>query len=414
MRQYFSKSKQIYIQKNDRVCEYHSQRQNWDVIHFKTASNFKSKCVDEMVSLLLKPTLNSDTRFNIGVTDIQFDEIIHELGFPNNPNKKQKSMIMAIRLYLDRLRHGHTFEQMSYRYDIKRRNIGKKIKCARNIFLSEFVPKHLNHECRNREWLKAHTTDLAHSLYCAGDATRCVIVLDGTYVYTCSTSNYTHQRKIYSGQKKRHLFRIMKFIAVDGTIIDCFGPYPATMNDAKIVMSIFEHSSFENILKVNDVILVDRGFRNAVPFLQKKKNSVKIQKGTNGQLTRMQSNKSRLVTKMRFAIETANGRMKNKRSLFQKIIPSILTPNLMNDYKIGAALMNFIGKPILCEKEDFLNIGSRMMKSVETENILARIINSKKFEEIQRTQSCIVRRRATISKIESKANKKFRSWKLRH
>lgn len=98
----------------------------------------------------------------------------------------------------------------------------------------------------------------------------------------------------------------------------------------------------------------------------------------------MQANKSRLVTKLRFAIETANGRMKNKWSLFQKIIPSILTPNLMADYKIGAALFNSFGKPILCEREDFRNIGSRMMRSVQTKNELVRIINSKNFEKIKK------------------------------
>lgn len=386
MRQYVCKSKQIYIQKNDRVCNDHAQRQNWNQIHFKTTSNFSNKIVDEMVSFLINmPPVNSDFRNDIGVTDIQFDQIIHESGFPENPNKKQKHMIMDVRLFMDRLRHGHTYEQMGNRYNMTRRTIGKRIKCGRNVLLRNFVPNNLGHE--SRQWLIEHTTDLARLLYCNGDRTKCVVVLDGTYIYTCDTSNYSHQRLIYSGQKRRHLFKIMKLIAIDGSIIDCFGPYPAKMNDATIIKEIFGQLSFDNILNAGDIFLVDRGFRDAVRFLQNKKFNVQIpafiQKGTNGQLTTTQANKSRLVTKMRFAIEAANGRMKNKWSLFQKIIPSILTTNLMADYKIGAALLNSFSKPILCEKEDFFNIGSRMMRSVHTKNELARI-NSAKFKNTQK------------------------------
>lgn len=389
MREFVCKSKQIYIQKNDRVCSFHAQRDNWDDIHFKESSNFSAKIIDEMVSLLTNmPRVNSDSPIDFGVTDIEFDKIIRELGLPENPNKKQQQIILAVRLFIDRLRNGHTFKQMGRRYNMTRRTIGKKIKYGRNLLLSHFVPNNLGHECRSRQWLHEHTTALARLLYCDNDPSKCVVVLDGTYIYTCNTSNHSHQRKIYSGQKHRHLFKIMKITAVDGSIIDCFGPFPATMNDANIIKKIFEKISFQNILNSGDTILVDRGFRDAVQFLTNKKYQVKIpefiERGTNGQLTAMQANKSRLVTKMRFVIETANGRMKTKWSLFQKIIPSILTINLMSDYKIGAALLNAFSKPILCDKDDFLNIGSRMVASLHVKNPLARIINSKKFKKTQK------------------------------
>lgn len=269
IRQYICKSKQIYIQENDRVCNYHARRENWKQIHFKTSSNFSNKIIDEMVSFLINmPVVNSHSRIDIGITNTQFEKILRELRFPENPNKRQNQMIMAIRLFIDRLRHGHTFEQMGRRYNMKRRNIGKRIKWGRNMLLRNFVPNHLGHECRTRQWLIDHTTDLARLLYCNGDSTKCVVVLDGTY--TCDTSNYSHQRKIYSGQKRRHLLKIMKVIAVDGSIIDCFGPFPATLNDAKIIIKIFEQTSFDNTLNAGDIILVDRGFRDAVQFLRKK------------------------------------------------------------------------------------------------------------------------------------------------
>lgn len=70
------------------------------------------------------------------------------------------------------------------------------------------------------------------------------------------------------------------------------------------------------------MVLLDRGFRDAVQFLKDKNLNVRISefiaKGTNDQFTTLQDNKSRIVTKMRYAIEVANGRMKNKWQLFIK------------------------------------------------------------------------------------------------
>lgn len=389
MRIYFCKSKKIYVQKNDRVCTYHAQSENWDQVRCKTASNFSSKVVDEMISLLLNQEIkNTVSHIDNGLTDIQFNQIINELGLSPNSTKKEKQMILAVRLYIERLRHGHTFEHMGHLHNMDRRTIGAKVKIGRNLLLNNFVPNHLGHENLTRQWLVDHTTKLAHLLYCDNDLTKCVVVADGTYIYTCSTSNHTHQRKIYSGQKKRHLFKIMKLIAVDGAIIDVFGPFPATFNDSKILNEIFERNSFRHILHAGDIILVDRGFRDSIKILEKQNLIVKIpefiQKGTDKQLTCKQGNKSRLVTKMRFAIETANGRMKSKWNLFAKIIPSILTPHLMPDYKVGAAILNAFAKPIICDKIDFQTIGTRMMDLVNKKNELSRIIKSKRFQRIQK------------------------------
>lgn len=43
MRQYFCRSEKIYIEKNDRACNYHVQPQNWGEICLKTVSNFSVK-----------------------------------------------------------------------------------------------------------------------------------------------------------------------------------------------------------------------------------------------------------------------------------------------------------------------------------------------------------------------------------
>lgn len=390
MRLYFCKSKKLYIQKNDRVCKYHAEQKNWDQIQCKKSTNFSDKMVDEMVSFLLNAPMDkySMNNIDIGLTELQFKKLLSELGFKKNPNKKQNKKIKSVKLYLERLRHGHTYQQMAYRHNITRRTVGAKIKEGRNIILQRFVPRNIGYEIRSRQWLLDHTTELARMLYCKKDSTKCVCILDGTYIYTCSSTNYSHQRYIYSGQKRRHLFKIMKVIATDGTIIDVFGPFPATLNDAGIIKKVFDKTTIGNIFNAGDVILVDRGFRDCKNFIQQKKLVVKmpefIEKGQNRQLTAKQGNMSRLVTKMRFAIEVANGRMKNKWQIFAKIIPSILKKCLMPDYKIGAALLNRFAKPILCDKNDYLNIGNRMLSLLDSKNYLQPIIDSNIFKRIEK------------------------------
>lgn len=82
---------------------------------------------------------------------------------------------MDVRLYIERLRHGHTYEQMAHHHNLSRQAIGQKIKHGRNLLLRNFVPNHLGFEKQNRDWLKSHTTDLARILYCGGDADKCVL-----------------------------------------------------------------------------------------------------------------------------------------------------------------------------------------------------------------------------------------------
>lgn len=276
MRRYFCTSQRVYIQKNDRVCDFHFNSQNWSEIHIKKSSMFTSKLVDEMLSLLLKPSLNKCPQIDIGLSEVEFNRVLRELNIPNNPNKEQKKMVRAVKIYLERLRNGHTYEQIAQRYSLNRRTIGKIVKCGRSILLNDFVPNHLGYEGRDRQWLTKHTTDLARILYCNNDTKKCVIILDGTYIYTCNTSNYSHQRKIYSGQKRRHLFKIMKIVSVDGAVIDLFGPFPATINDAEIIKKIFEQTSIGKIFSAGDVVLVDRGFRDSVKYLENKNFVVKI------------------------------------------------------------------------------------------------------------------------------------------
>lgn len=387
MRVYFMRTQKLYIEKNDRVCQFHTQSQNWNIC-CKKSQMFSSKMVDEMIEFLLHLPLEDATKnqpLNIGLTQTEFKQILFELGIPENPNKKENKNVIAVELYIERLHTGHTYKQMALKYKMSRVSIGKIVKRGRDILLQHFVPSHLGYQNCNREWLKDHTTDFARMLYCDNNPEKIVIVCDGTYIYCSRSTNYAHQKSTYSGHKRRSLFKNLKFISVDGVIIDTFGPFRATLDDAKITEIIFAKSSFKNILRAGDVVLVDRGFRNCMKTFKRMKLDAKIpgfiQKGMGGQLTTKLCNQSRMVTKMRFAIEAANGRMKMKWHLLNKVIPSILSVHLMSDYKIGCAILNSFGKRIICDKSDFLDIGTRMLNRVDVKNELCQIIKKKAFQK---------------------------------
>ena len=56
----------------------------------------------------------------------------------------------------------------------------------------------------------------------------------------------------------------------DGFIVDIYGLYEANKNDAKILSEIFKTSNdLRDILKPDDIFVVDRGFRDCVQELKK-------------------------------------------------------------------------------------------------------------------------------------------------
>ena len=56
-----------------------------------------------------------------------------------------------------------------------------------------------------------------------------------------------------------------------------WGPFPGTTNDASIIKQIFNSDqNIVNLLQPNDIVVVDRGFRDSVSFLKSKQLEVAI------------------------------------------------------------------------------------------------------------------------------------------
>lgn len=246
------------------------------------------------------------------------------------------------------------------------------------------MPLHLN-SIWTRDQLQANTTELSHILYCDGDTTKVVLVFDGTYIYVENSGNQTFQKKTYTSQKKRNLIKIMMCVTSNGKIVFASGPHAAVENDAKILTSILDsnHCFIFSQLEPADVCLVDRGFRDCVEFLKSKQLDVRMPEfisKKHKQLTTLQANRSRLVTKCRYVVEARNGHMKCVWRLFKMVWTTKAVPHLMEDFQIGAALLNKFFQNILADKNLSSEVATRMLRALHEPNTIQKIIEKAEFQ----------------------------------
>lgn len=136
-----------------------------------------------------------------------------------------------------------------------------------------------------------------------------IAVADGTYIYIEKSGNYSFQRRSYSVHKGKPLLKPMMLVATDGYILTVLGPYLADEknSDAKIT----EHMLNSNVKDIidwfeeDDVLVVDRGFRDAVDILKDFGINAQMPHFLNKsqkQHTTEEANESRLVTKVRWVV----------------------------------------------------------------------------------------------------------------
>ena len=117
------------------------------------------------------------------------------------------------------------------------------------------------------------------------------------------------QHRTYSLHKGRALIKPMMFVSTDGYIISAIGPHfvDTQNNDASITKQIFLTNS-ENIndwLQPNDLLIVDRGFRYCLQFLEnlglKTKMSAVLNKAEKV-FSAQEANEGRFITKIRWVV----------------------------------------------------------------------------------------------------------------
>jgi hypothetical protein len=81
------------------------------------------------------------------------------------------------------------------------------------------------------------------------------------------TTIFKGNHRVFSVQKKRHLVKPFIICTADGLIVDVYGLFEGTKNDATILKQIFYSEKYlVSLIKSGDIFLVDRGFRDEKPM----------------------------------------------------------------------------------------------------------------------------------------------------
>lgn len=193
--------------------------------------------------------------------------------------------------------------------------------------------------------------------------------------------------------------------APDGEIIFALGPYRAVDNDATITKQILQDDveAMRNY-ELGDTIIVDRGFRDCEVDLVNRGFIVKMPAcSINPQLTTIEANQSRLVTKVRYDIERLNGLIKNYWKIFASVCDTHLTPHIATDFQICAALLNRKRRQQTPESKSKIAEGRRvagcMLGRMDEPNVLKPIVQSNSFQSIIRQKAYVLFENTTFPEL---------------
>ena len=189
-------------------------------------------------------------------------------------------------------------------------------------------------------------------------------------------------------QKGRCLVKPFIICAFDGYIVDIYGLYPATWNDARILKHILEtDSDLVKLFKKEDILILDRGFRDEIQIFKDKykintmmPNLLPINQK---QLTTEEPNSSRLCKKIRWVIESINGLLKECFRALDSRVENKALKNFLTDFRIIANknIHYFILYLLIFQnlKGAFLNkFNSRLLSDSTLANEMAQAMIAKK------------------------------------
>ncbi|CAF1398772.1 unnamed protein product [Didymodactylos carnosus] len=181
----------------------------------------------------------------------------------------------------------------------------------------------------------------------------------------------------------------MSMCLPDGYCLDIRGPFYGNKNDARISDYIVStKKALEGWCENDDVMICDRGFRDVVDVFSElgyePKMPVYLKKGQN-QHTTKEANESRLVTKVRWVVESFHARLKKFRLLSERI-DNQLVPKPEQCVRITAAALNKYRGAIVQNKnsEEDKKLAELMKSYVAQNNTLLEQVASGKLNARQR------------------------------
>lgn len=384
----------LFVSKRATICGIHIKYHNWNECRRFGIENFSGTHLKEIMEILAtnqvkkRNELKRQDSFNVSHYDIgieasDFTDLLSHLHHLRRTLKNEQKCKIALAMYLMRLRTGDFLYRLQKTFNLSYETQKKYLNVVRESICTDFVPLHLGLENLTRQVLLQNSSKMAHVLYDPDD--HIILVADATYVFYVKSGNYEVQRATYNDQKKRNFVKPMVITTSNGFFVDIFGPYKATTNDASILKHVFQNFGPFSQLQPGDIFLLDRGFRDCKEFLETNGFDARMpdfiqKKDKTTQLTTSKGNASRMVTACRFVIESRNGHMKNIWKIFNKTLTSYEMRHLMDDFKIGAALINAYFCMIESNEGKAENFAQLMKRQMVLENDFSIIINRYSFQ----------------------------------
>lgn len=187
--------------------------------------------------------------------------------------------------------------------------------------------------------------------------------------------NNNLQRRTFNLHKHRSLVKPMMITTTTGYIVAVYGPYlsDSTNNDAAIFNDILlkNRSDILNWISQDDILVVDRGFRDSSGVIETLGLNVCMPEFLNGRRSfdAIEGNRSRFVTKIRWVVESANGRVKQFR-WFDKTIQNSTIPQIKDYFQIACSLINAFHRPLVTQSPDDNQTVVAMLQGLHKDNKL--------------------------------------------
>jgi len=191
------------------------------------------------------------------------------------------------------------------------------------------------------------------------------------------------QKKTYSLHKHANLFKPMMVVTPSGYILAADGLYFADNGntDAEILKAMLSSSeSIMTVLQENDVLLLDRGFRDSIGAAENaglRTYMPSLLKKGQAQFSTEEANKSRQVSMLRFIVEQVNARVKLRYKFFDHRIPVSYFPKLGRLFQVAVAFTNAFCPPLFNEDDIHQELAERVHTKINSINTLQQEVEAK-------------------------------------
>lgn len=323
-----------------------------------------------------------------GLRKCDFDDLLLHVQSADVRPSKTRTVRTCLAIFLTKMKTAMDNNMLGVLFNMSKPQIRRAVSSIRQVLSNKFVPNHLGFKHITRDAvISEHTRPLAKELF-SPTFNQAILVLDGTYIYVQKSSQFSFQRRSYSMHKQRHLLKPMMIVTTTGYIVSAIGPYLADgkNSDAKILNHIIgtDTEEIKTWLQEDDILIVDRGFRDSAGVLadlgiQMEMPSF-LQKGHKQHKTE-DANSSRLITKIRWVVESVNARIKTWRYLARQL-PNSQIPYVGEYVRIISALCNKYRPPLSSgDEENDLQTAAKMRHLSTQTNLLQTEVESNNLQK---------------------------------